>query len=140
MIARRGPCNRKLAILLLLSAAPAWDGFCSSNLSSEPRHDFQFFAGYSPVSTTLIGTATGRRFFLAGFGYSYRCRVWPGVSISYSGELLPAAVLLQPGQYLPQYGGGIRIKTGRVARHQPGLQVSPYLQRIYQRGQSRRGQ
>ena len=40
---------------------------------------------------------------MAGFGYSYRCWVWPGVSISYSGELIPAAVLLQPGQYLPQF-------------------------------------
>ena len=29
--------------------------------------------------------------------------LWPGVSIAYSGELLPVAVLLQPSQYLPQY-------------------------------------
>ena len=40
---------------------------------------------------------------MAGFGYSYRCWVWPRVSISYSGELIPAAVSLQPGQYLPQF-------------------------------------
>jgi hypothetical protein len=88
--------------ILLLASAPAWAGICSAD-SSEPRHDFQFFAGYSPVSTTLIGTATDRRFFMAGFGYSYHCWVWPGVSISYSGELMPAAVLLQPGQYLAQF-------------------------------------
>jgi Lipid A 3-O-deacylase (PagL) len=83
---------------------PAWAGFCSADSSpSEPRHDFEFLAGYSPVSVTLIGTTTDRRFILAGFSYSYRCWAWPSVSISYSGEFMPAAVLLQPGQYLPQF-------------------------------------
>jgi Lipid A 3-O-deacylase (PagL) len=98
------PRLQQIAILLLLSTAPGWAGFCSSDPApSEPRHDFEFFAGYSPVSATLIGTTTDRRFILAGFGYSYRCWVWPSVSISYTGELMPAAILLQPGQYLPQY-------------------------------------
>jgi hypothetical protein len=73
---------RRLAILLL-AISPAWAGFCSAD-ASEPRHDFQFFAGYSPVSATLIGTTTDRKFLLAGFGYSYRCWVWPGASIAYS--------------------------------------------------------
>jgi hypothetical protein len=39
-------------------------------------------AGYSPVASTLIGTTTDRRFLLAGFGYSYRCWIWPNVSIA----------------------------------------------------------
>ena len=95
--------SRQFAMLFLLSGAPAWAGFCSEEQSPEPRHDFQFFAGYSPVSATLIGTTTDRRFFLAGFGYGYRCWIWPGVSIAYSGELLPAAILFEPGQNLPQY-------------------------------------
>jgi hypothetical protein len=95
---------RLFAILLILSALPSWAGFCSTDSSpSEHRHDFQFFAGYSPVSATLIGTTTDRRLVIAGFGYSYRCWIWPGISISYSAELMPAAVLLQPDQYLPQF-------------------------------------
>jgi hypothetical protein len=94
----------RFATLLLLSAAPALAAFCSPVSSpSDPRHDFQFFAGYSPVSSTLIGTTADRRFFIAGFGYSYHCWVWPGVSISYSGELMPAAILFQPAQNLPQF-------------------------------------
>jgi hypothetical protein len=104
MISLLGPGTRQLAILLLVVATPACAGLCSpDSIPTEPRHDFQFFAGYSPVSATLIGTTTDRRLFIAGFGYNYRCWVWPHVSISYSGELLPAAVLLQPGQYLPQF-------------------------------------
>lgn len=95
--------NWRIAVLLA-SAAPAWAGFCSDiSSASDARHDFQFFGGYSPVSAMLIGTTTDRRFLLAGFAYSYRCWIWPAVSISYTGEILPAAILLQPGQYLPQY-------------------------------------
>jgi len=129
------------ALLILLAAAPAWAAFCSPGGSlgttpSKPRHDFQFFAGYSPVSATLIGTTTDRRFFMAGFGYSYRCWAWPGVSISYSGELLPAAVLLQPGQFLPPfvpahavYGFavtpvGFTIDFGRHQRIYPFLETN----------------
>src|ERR1700685_75972 len=93
---------RRYALLVLCSPL-AWAGFCSVDHSGDTRHDFQFFAGYSPVTATLIGTTTDRRFVLAGFGYSYRCWVWPKVSIAYTGEILPAAILLEPGQYLPQY-------------------------------------
>jgi len=117
----------------LLSALPAWAGVCSAD--SEPaRHDFQFFAGYSPVSSTLIGTTTNRRFILAGFGYSYRCWIWSGISIAYTGELLPAAVLLQPAEYLPQfvpshavYGFAVTPLgfTADFGRHR---RIYPYLQ------------
>jgi hypothetical protein len=90
--------------LFVFVAVPGWAGFCSDAPSpAEPRHDFQFFAGYSPVSATLIGTTTDRRFLAAGLGYSYRCWIWPRVSLAYTGEVLPAAVLFQPSQYLPQF-------------------------------------
>jgi len=127
--------TRVFTTILLFSAAPAWAGLCSSDPSPrEPRHDFQFFAGYSPASATLIGTTTDRRFIVAGFGYSYRCWMWPSVSIAYSGELMPAAVLLQPGQYLPQfvpthavYGFAI-TPLGFTADFGRGHAVYPYLE------------
>jgi hypothetical protein len=124
-------CRRVVrAFLILLSAAPAWAGFCSASDSqsagsSEPRHNFQFFAGYSPVAATLIGTTTDRRFLMAGFGYSYRCWIWSGVSISYSGELMPAAVLFEPSHAVYGFGVtplGFTVDFGR--RHR----VSPFLQ------------
>jgi hypothetical protein len=116
------------AVLLLLHAAPARAAFCSTGSSpSDPRHDFQFFAGYSPVSSTLIGTTTDRRLFIAGFGYSYRCWVWPGVSISYSGELMPAAVLFEPGQSVSGFAItplGFTADFGRRHRVYPFLQTN----------------
>jgi len=110
--------------IFLLAIAPAWAGICSVD-ASEPRHNFQFFAGYSPASATLIGTTTDRQFLLAGFGYSYRCWIWPAASIAYSGELMPAAVLFEPNH--AAYGFavtplGFTVEFGRRRR------IFPYLQ------------
>jgi len=72
-------------------------GLCSDG-DGQPRHDFQFFAGYSPVSTTLIGTAGDRRLALAGFAYGYRCVSWNSLSLSYIAAAMPAAILIQPNE------------------------------------------
>jgi hypothetical protein len=70
---------------------------CTSDpLPGEHRHEFEFFAGYSPVSTTLIGATSGSRFIAAGFSYSYRCWAWRPVSIRFAPGVMPAAVFLQP--------------------------------------------
>jgi hypothetical protein len=114
------------ALLLALAAAPAWAAFCSPAApSSEPRHDFQFFAGYSPASVTLIGTTPDRRLFTAGFGYSYRCWMWPRVSISYTGALMPAAVLIAPAHAV--YGFAI-TPLGFTADFAHARTVHPFLE------------
>jgi Lipid A 3-O-deacylase (PagL) len=87
--------------LLLFTAltAPLDAGFCSA-ARNEPRHEFEFFAGYSPASSTLLGTATDRRFIAAGVTYEYHCWIWSSVSLSYTATAMPAAILLQPSQVL----------------------------------------
>ena len=40
---------------------------------------------------------------MSGFGYAYRCWAWQAISISYTCEIIPAAILFQPAQYLPPY-------------------------------------
>jgi hypothetical protein len=120
---------------LLLLAAPAHAAFCSQQTApSELRHNFEFFAGYSPVSTTLIGTTTGRRFAVAGFAYSYQCWVWTGLSISYTGEIMPTAILLQPAQDSPQFSpahtvyGFAITPVGFTAEFSHRRKVHPFLQ------------
>ena len=88
----------KLALLVFLPVVLR-AGLCSQTQEGL-RHEFQFFAGYSPASTTLIGTETDRRFVLAGFSYGYRCWVWSSVALSYTATAMPAAILLQPAQTL----------------------------------------
>lgn len=86
-------------VALGVCITPAYAGFCSP-ADSAPRHEFDFFAGYSPASSTLIGTESGRRFIAAGFTYGYRCWIWRAASISFSPSAMPAAILLQPSEIL----------------------------------------
>jgi hypothetical protein len=91
---RRMRCLLPIAIGCALPAI-LQASFCSP-ADGQPRHDFQFFAGYSPVSVTLIGATTDRRLALAGFAYSYRCWSWNSLAVSYTVAAMPAAILLQP--------------------------------------------
>jgi hypothetical protein len=89
------------AIMMLVFIFPrsVRAGFCRTDPGpTDYRHEFQFFAGYSPESSTLIGTTTDRQFVAAGFNYSYRCWPWRHVSISFTPGLIPAAILIQPTQ------------------------------------------
>jgi Lipid A 3-O-deacylase (PagL) len=85
--------------LMLLPGVVLHAGLCSPS-GSEPRNDFQFFAGYSPGTSTLIGTATNRRLVVAGFSYSYTCWIWKSVTLSYTASALPAAIMLEPSETL----------------------------------------
>lgn len=126
---------RAIALLLAPLALPICTAsVCTSDPQpAEHRHEFEFYAGYSPVSTTLIGTTSGRRFIAAGFGYSYRCWAWTPVSISFTPGVMPAAVLVQPGTNLSGasravYGFGItpvgfRVEFLRSRRVYPFFQT-----------------
>jgi Lipid A 3-O-deacylase (PagL) len=84
---------------MLFSSVALHAGLCSPS-GNEPRHDFQFFAGYSPATSTLIGTATDRRLIVAGFSYSYACWTWKSLTLSYTAAVLPAAIMLEPSETL----------------------------------------
>lgn len=92
--------GRHLALLALIPSISAFAGVCSTDpIAADSRHEFQFWGGYSPQSSTLIGTATNRRFTALGFNYSYRCWAWNHASIGYTGGIIPAAILYQPEMY-----------------------------------------
>lgn len=92
--------HRTLGTFLLLSyvliAVPARAGICNS--TAPLKHDFQFLGGYSPGSSTWIGTTTDRKFVVAGFQYSYACWTAGIADISYTAGALPLSFLLQPAQ------------------------------------------
>ena len=97
------------ALLTLVTGIAAHAAVCPH--IDGPRSDFQLFAGYSPTSLTLIGTATDRRFVFAGLDYSYLCTDWKHVSLSFTAGLMPAAIVLQPTTFVAPshavYGFGI---------------------------------
>lgn len=96
-------CSGKLACMVALlamflgGAKPVQGGICNAGPDGT-HHDFQFFAGYSPGTATLIGTVTDRRFVLAGLIYGYRCWEWKSLSISYNAGAMPAAIMIEPSE------------------------------------------
>jgi hypothetical protein len=82
--------------LLFIASFPDCALAAVCNAIDGPKHDFQFITGYSPTSSTWIGTPEDRRLVLAGLTYSYRCWSVRQVDISYTTGVLPVAVLLQP--------------------------------------------
>lgn len=122
MIPRGAKLSFRLALLAGVCTIPLQAAFCSPS-TGEPRHEFEFFAGYSPVSSTLIGTATDRRFIAAGFTYEYRCWLWNSVSISYSATAMPAAILLQPSEILYSFAAPYQRVTPAHAVY--GFAVAP---------------
>lgn len=90
-----------------------------------PRSDFQFFAGYSPTSLTLIGTTNDREFVFAGLTYSYLCQSWDHVSIAFTAGAMPAAIVLEPAHAV--YGFGI-TPLGATFDFERGKTIHPFLE------------
>jgi len=89
------------SILAILAGSCARAGVCSRETQSgQPRNEFQITAGYSPESSTVIGTAQDRKFVIAGFTYAYRCWDGKNVAISYAAGVMPAAIVIQPEQFV----------------------------------------
>jgi hypothetical protein len=114
LIFYRSPASRIIvaAIVALLVAsltAPSAAGFfCTApSLPSRARHGVEFAVGYSPESSTWIGTMPDRRFLMVGINYSYRCWDVPAASIHFSPGLMPLAMLLQPDQ-VETFPAGLR--------------------------------
>jgi hypothetical protein len=119
------------ACLAAVLAAPAAAAGPCSKAMGEPRHDFQFLAGFSPGSTATIGTARDRRMVLAGLSYGYRCRAAGGTSFFTQAGAFPAAILLQPERTGrgAVYGFavtplGLRAEFGRTRRVRPFAEVN----------------
>jgi hypothetical protein len=70
----------------------------ASGQSGQPRNEFEITTGYSPASSTVIGTVEDRKFVMAGFTYAHRCWDEKNVAISYAAGVMPAAIVVQPRQ------------------------------------------
>jgi hypothetical protein len=93
-------------VVFLAASAAATAGICTRDpVTGDPRHEFQFLAGYSPQSATLIGTTNGVQFTAAGFEYSYRCWAWNPVLVAFTPGMMPVAVQQVPTLY-PAFRGG----------------------------------
>ncbi len=115
-----------LALVLLSHCSLSFAGICTSDpVAMDHKQDFQLYAGYSPSSATLIGTAQDRRFLLAGVSYGYRCWAWKSISISYRADLMPGAVVFQPAEFLLQGAYGSEVARFAPAHAVYGFGITP---------------
>ncbi len=97
--------SRIAAVALVIGlalAVPATGGLCAEQVQG-PRHELQFFAGYSPDSVTVIGSEPDRSFTLAGFSYGYLCRQTKAVNVYFTPAIMPVAVLRVPTQIIYRF-------------------------------------
>jgi len=132
----------RFAAGLAFLPAFAHAGVCNARtVADDPRHSFEFTAGYSPASTTLIGSTADRRFFMAGFNYSYLCLEKKAISIGYTGGLMPVALILKPSQIVADrlgarvtpahsvYGFGI-LPLGFAAEFKRSRRLHPFAELV----------
>ena len=128
------------AVCLAFLPASAHAGVCNARAApGEPRHQFEFTAGYSPASSTLIGSTADRRFFMAGFNYGYLCWEKKAVSIGYTAGMMPVTRILEPAQIVGDrfgvrvvpahsvYGFGI-LPVGFVAEFMRERRLHPFAE------------
>ncbi len=122
---------RRCVVFCFVWAQAAGAAVCTQAPAGEPRHAVQLFAGYSPASPLLIGTAPDRRFVMAGLGYEYRCWNWQAVSISYTAGVMPVAVLLQPRTVAAPrhavYGFAV-TPVGMIAEFARARRLHPFME------------
>ena len=117
---------RLLIVELLLAVGCKSASFCTHDpVPQDTRNQLEFLAGYSPQSATLIGTTENRRFVLAGLEYSHRCWPWRSTSISFAATILPAAILLQPAEYLYTYQSQFYARRQILAHAVYGFGILP---------------
>jgi hypothetical protein len=85
-----------VAIFVGFCCQSASGGLCSPGPGEGARHEFQFLAGYSPASTTLVGKTENRQFVQAGFAYGYRCWRTGWLHVNPTATILPLAMMFQP--------------------------------------------
>lgn len=113
---------RQVVVYLTLAALA---GARASGQSGQPRNEFEITTGYSPASSTVIGTAEDRKFVMAGFTYAYRCWDEKNVAISYAAGIMPAAIVVQPEFVIGNPAPSVFQQRLAMERRAGGLRSDP---------------
>ena len=87
-------------------ASPAGAGYSLA----EGTNEFGLWAGGSPGSSKIIGNIEDRKLFLAGLRYGRVLKTWESLSLEYTLDIIPAAVVFEPDRVRGRssiYGAGI---------------------------------
>src|SRR4051794_5310592 len=98
-ILRRALVGILVAVLLYGDADAADSGTATTAPAyalTEGMNEFGVWAGGSPDSNVAIGATPDTSFLVVGLRYGRVLKAWESVSLEYTFDLLPAAVVFQP--------------------------------------------
>jgi Lipid A 3-O-deacylase (PagL) len=113
---------KSLAVACLCAAVPA--------AGQSGNNEFGVWAGFSPLSPTIIGTAPDRQYAIAALRYGRVLMRRTRVTLEYTVDAVPAAILLQPpnrgGSRSAVYGFGVS-PIGWKLSFRPHARLQPFL-------------
>lgn len=114
-------------------AGQASAGRRSSYALAEGTNEFGLWAGGAPDSIDFPGRAEDRKLFLAGLRYGRVLKTWESLSLEYTIDIIPAALVFMPdsarGSRSTIYGAGIsplgiKLNFGQDAWIKPFIAAS----------------
>lgn len=108
-------------------------GVRSSYALDEGTNEFGLWAGGAPDSIDFLGHAEDRKLFLAGLRYGRVLKAWDSVSLEYTFDIIPAALVFMPdrvrGSRSTIYGAGLsplgfKLNFGQDQRIKPFIAAS----------------
>src|SRR5690242_6194480 len=112
-----GPVTVFLVVLLLYGSAKAADQttppVVSSYALTDGTNEFGIWGGGSPDSNVAIGSTPDTSFLLIGLRYGRVLKAWDSLSLEYTFDVLPAAVVFQPSR--------VRDGTGSASIYGAGI-------------------
>jgi hypothetical protein len=114
-----------LATVLIISpAAPCQVAPAHSQDGQAGDSEFGIWASYAPQAPHVIGVTSPRQFGVLGFRYGHLIFEKPGVSLEYTLDVLPVAIMLQPkilGAVINPHGHTTYLTGSREAVYGGGV-------------------
>jgi hypothetical protein len=105
----------------------------SSYALAEGTNEFGLWAGGAPDSVDFVGNSENRKLFLSGLRYGRIFKAWESMSLEYTFDVIPAALVFMPdsarGTRSTIYGAGvsplgIKLNFGQDTRIKPFVAAS----------------
>lgn len=116
----------------LHGAEPSQATAQSSYALLKETNEFGLWVGGSPSSSRIVGNTRSRKLLLVGLRYGRVLAAWESVSLQYTLDVVPAAVVFQPGRVGGKssiYGAGVsplglKVNFGQRSWIKPFLAAS----------------
>ena len=126
----------RVTAFFLFAALSSWTPLHGAELpqaTTQPSYallkgmnEFGLWLGGSPTSSKIVGDTGNRRLLLVGLRYGRILAAWESISLEYTLDVFPAAVVFEPGGGSSTYGAGVSPLGFKLNFRQQG-RIKPFL-------------